>query len=409
MSGRCRLCTSPELHLVADLGATPLANAYLRRDQLGVPEPSYPLRLFLCGTCFLLQLDAVVEPEALFSEYLYFSSYSDTLLASARTFAANAMSRFGLTAGDAVVEIASNDGYLLRNFAGAGVEVLGIEPAANVADAAVAGGVPTVVAFFGGDTARRLADQGKQATLLIANNVLAHVPDPRDFIAGLRILLRPGGTATVEFHHVLNLVAQGQFDAVYHEHFQYLSLLTADRAFAAEGLAVVDVEEIPAQGGSLRLYAQRREDAGPPSETVREVLARERASGLDTIVPFRTLGEDIARAREALRRFLTEAHQRGETVACYGAAAKGNTLLNCSGVGADLIAYTVDRNPHKQGRYLPGSHIPIEHPDRIRDTRPDYLLILPWNLTDEIVAQMAHVREWGGKFVVAVPSLRIID
>jgi SAM-dependent methyltransferase len=397
------------LYLVADLGAMPLANAYLRRDQLGAREPSYPLRLFLCGVCFLLQLEAVVEPEALFSEYLYFSSYSDTLLASARTFATDAIDRFGLSSRDRVVEIASNDGYLLRNFAAAGIEVLGIEPAANVADAAVAGGVPTVVAFFGSDTARRLAGEGKQATLLIANNVLAHVPDPRDFIAGLRILLRPGGTATVEFHHVLNLVAHGQFDAVYHEHFQYLSLLTAERAFAAEGLAVVDVEEIPAQGGSLRLHAQRREEAGPPSDRVREVLARERAGGLDTVERFRTLGKDIARAREALRAFLTEAHRRGETVVCYGAAAKGNTLLNCSGVGADLIAYTVDRNPHKQGRYLPGSHIPIEHPDRIRDTRPDYLLILPWNLTDEIVAQMAHIRDWGGRFVVAVPSLRIIE
>src|SRR5688572_7430440 len=272
--------------------------------------------------------------------------------------------------------------------------MLGIEPAANVAHAAVAGGVPTVVTFFGSATARRLADEGKQASLLVANNVLAHVPDPRDFIAGLRTLLRPGGTATVEFHHVLNLVEHGQFDSVYHEHFQYLSLLTADRAFAAEGLAVVDVEEIPAQGGSLRLHARRCEDAGPASDRVRDLLARERASGLDRVERFRTLNDDIAGARTALRGFLTEAQHRGETVVCYGAAAKGNTLLNGSGVNADLIAYTVDRNPHKQGRYLPGSHIPIEHPDRIRDTRPDYLLILPWNLTDEIVAQMAHIRAW---------------
>ena len=397
------------LQLVADLGATPRANAYLRRDQLDAPEPSYPLRLFLCGACYLLQIEAAVAPEALFSEYLYFSSYSDTLLASARTFTADAMTRFGLTPGDRVIEIASNDGYLLRHFARAGVDVLGIEPAANVADAAVAGGVPTMVAFFGSDTARRLAAEGKHASLLVANNVLAHVPDPRDFIAGLRILLRPGGTATVEFHHVLKLVTQGQWDAVYHEHFQYLSLLAAERAFAAEGLAVVDVEEIPAQGGSLRLSAQRREDAGPAGDRVREILARERAAGLDAVERFRTLAEDIARARDALRGFLLEARDRGKSIVCYGAAAKGNTLLNCSGVGSDLIAYTVDRNPHKQGRYLPGSHIPIAHPDRVRDTRPDYLLILPWNLTDEIVAQMAHIREWGGKFVVAVPSLRIIE
>ena len=381
----------------------------MRRDQLGAPEPSYPLRLFLCRACYLLQLEAVIEPEALFSEYLYFSSYSDTLLASARAFSAEAVRRFGLTTGDRVVEIASNDGYLLRNFAATGVDVLGIEPAANVAAAAVAGGVPTVVRFFGSGTARCLADEGKQASLLVANNVLAHVPDPRDFIAGLRILLRPGGTATVEFHHVLNLVEHRQWDAVYHEHFQYLSLLAVDRAFAAAGLTVVDVEEISAQGGSLRLFAQRREDAGPPSARVREMLARERASGLDTVERFRTLAGDIVRARDALREFLIEARRRGRRVVGYGAAAKGSMLLNCSGVGSDLIEYTVDRNPHKQGRYLPGSHIPIEHPDRVRDTRPDYLLILPWNLTDEIVAQMAHIREWGGRFVVAVPSLRIIE
>jgi SAM-dependent methyltransferase len=407
--GRCRLCTSPLLHLVADLGATPLANAYLRREQLEAPEPSYPLRLFFCSTCFLLQLEAFVEPETLFSEYLYFSSYSDTLLASAKAFAASAVGRFGLTVDDRVIEIASNDGYLLHNFMKAGVDVLGIEPAANVAETAIAGGVPTVVTFFGSATARRLAEQGKQATLVVASNVLAHVPDPRDFIAGLRILLRPGGTAIVEFHHVLNLVAHGQFDAVYHEHFQYLSLLAAERAFSAAGLAVVDVEEIPAQGGSLRLFAQRRDDAGPPTDAVRELIAREQASGLDTLDRFRTLGEHMTRARAALWGFLTAARCRGESVVGYGAAAKGNTLLNCSGVGADLIAYTVDRNPHKQGRYLPGSHIPITSPDRVRETRPDYLLILPWNLTDEIVSQMAHIREWGGKFVVAVPSLRIID
>jgi SAM-dependent methyltransferase len=407
--GRCRLCTSPLIHLVADLGVTPLANAYLRREQLDAPEPAYPLRVFLCGTCFLLQLEAVVHPETLFTDYLYFSSYSDTLLDSAKEFAGNAIARFGLAADDRVIEIASNDGYLLRNFAAAGVSVLGIEPAANVAATAVAAGVPTMVAFFGSAIARRLADDGKQATLVVACNVLAHVPDPRDFIAGLRILLRPGGTAVVEFHHVLNLVARGQFDAVYHEHFQYLSLLAAERAFCAEGLAVVDVEEIPAQGGSLRLHAQRREDAGPPSDAVRELLDRERAAGLNDLDRFQLLGAHIARARAELRRFLAEARGRGESVVGYGAAAKGSTLLNGAGVGADLIAYTVDRNPHKQGRYLPGSHIPIDHPDRVRETRPDYLLILPWNLTDEIVSQMAHIREWGGRFVVAVPSLRIID
>jgi SAM-dependent methyltransferase len=406
---RCRLCASPLLHLVADLGATPLANAYLRREQLSAPELSYPLRLFLCGACFLLQLESVVEPEVMFSEYLYFSSYSDTLLASARSFATSATARFGLTGGDRVIEIASNDGYLLRNFMASGADVLGVEPAANVAGVAVASGVPTVVTFFGSAVARRMAEEGKQAKLLVANNVLAHVPDPRDFIAGLRILLRPGGTATIEFHHVLNLVARGQFDAVYHEHFQYLSLLAVERAFAAERLAIVDVEEIPAQGGSLRLYAQRCEDAGTPCERVRLVRDSEIAAGLNTVDRFRTLGRDLAQAQAALREFLAGARHRGETVVGYGAAAKGNTLLNCAGIGADLIAYIVDRSPYKQGRYLPGSHIPIEHPDRVRDTRPDYLLVLPWNLTDEVVAQMAHIRQWGGRFVVAVPSLRVIE
>jgi SAM-dependent methyltransferase len=405
----CRLCAEPLRHLVADLGTTPLANAYLRPEQLTGPETYFPLRLFFCDRCLLLQLQAVVAPDALFSEYLYFSSYSETLLAASRRFADSAIDRFGLKADGCVIEIASNDGYLLRHFAARGVDVLGIEPAANIARAAEASGIPTVVRFFGTRVAQELADAGTRARLLIANNVVAHVPDPKDFIAGLRLLLAPGGTASVEFHHALHLVHGLQFDNIYHEHFQYWSLAAAQRAFAAAGMTIVDVDEIPAQGGSLRVYAQHAEDAGAPDRRVTTILTREAATGLFEASGYARLAEDITTIKLGLLDFLVDARRAGRSVVCYGAAAKGNTLLNCCGVRGDLIDYAVDRSPHKQNHYLPGSRIPIAHPDRIRETKPDFLLILPWNLTEEIVAQMSHIREWGGRFVVAVPSLKIIE
>lgn len=409
MSHACRLCGEPRRHSVADLGATPLANAYLRADQLGEVERYYPLRAVVCSACLLVQIDYVVEPDTLFRHYLYFSSYSGARLESARAFAAHIIERLGLAPGDRVVEVASNDGYLLQQFVARGLDVVGVEPAVNIARAAAAAGVPTMTEFFGASLARTLAEQGQRARLIIANNVLAHVPDPNDFIEGIRILLAPGGVATAEFHHLLSLVEQCQFDTIYHEHFQYFSLATAQRAFAAHGLQVVDVEEIPDQGGSLRLYVRHAGEVGTPAGRVDRVVASERAAGLDCLERYRQFGTQIAGIKLDLLSFLVNARRDGRSVVCYGAAAKGNTLLNYCGVRADLVDYAVDRNPHKQGLFLPGSRIPIRAPAMVRETRPDYLLILPWNLRDEVMHQKAFIREWGGRFVVPVPSLRVLD
>jgi SAM-dependent methyltransferase len=406
----CRFCGTPLVHVFADLGVTPLANAYLRADQLQQPEPTYPLKAFVCGRCFLVQLEAFAAPEAIFGHYAYFSSYSETLLAESQAFADSVSARLGMKPGDRVVEIASNDGYLLQYFLRKGMDVLGVEPAANIAEAARAKGVATVCRFFGAAAARELAAEGPRARLLVANNVMAHVPDLNDFVAGLAILLAPGGTLSVEFHHVLRLIAQRQFDTIYHEHFQYFSLGSACDVLAAHGLIAEDVEELAAQGGSLRVYARHREDAAAqvPGPRVRETLANEEAAGLRSIDVYLAFSRQVGELTRALPAFLSEARNAGRSVVCYGAAAKGNTLLNACGIGPDLVAYAVDRSPHKQGLFLPGSHIPIHHPDKVRETRPDYLLILPWNLRDEIVGQMSYIREWGGQFVVPIPELRVL-
>jgi SAM-dependent methyltransferase len=396
--------------VVADLGATPLANSYLRPEQLGQMEPYYPLRVFVCERCWLAQVESVVSAETIFGHYDYFSSFSESLLARSKAFAAGAVTRVGLRPGDRVVEVASNDGYLLQYFRELGMDVFGIEPARNVAVDAIDRGVPTHVGFCGVSLGRELASQGIRARLVVANNVIAHVPDLHDVIGGLEALLAPGGLLSVELHHLLSLITHGQFDTIYHEHFQYFSLATIRRALAAHGLRVVDVEDVPAQGGSLRVYACRDEDRSwTESRRVADVLAEEDAAGLERIDTYRTFGERLAGVKLELLAFLVAAKQAGHTVVAYGAAAKGNTLLNYCGIDADLVSFAVDRSPHKQGLFLPGSRIPIHPPDRVRDAKPHYLLVLPWNLQDEIVSQMSYVRDWGGRFVVPIPTLHVLE
>jgi SAM-dependent methyltransferase len=406
----CRFCGEPLRTTFADLGLSPLANSYVEPRDLARPETFYPLHAFVCGRCFLVQLPPAESPEAIFSAYSYFASYSDSWLAHARDYAAMAIERFALGPQSRVVEIASNDGYLLRWFVERGVPVLGIEPAANVAQAAEALGIPSRVRFFGSGLARELVAEGLRADLLVGNNVLAHVPELNDFVAGLAALLAPRGVLTMEFPHLLRLMDEGQFDTIYHEHFSYFSFTAVRRVFAEQGLTLYDVEELPTHGGSLRIYGRRAEDESRPvAPRVGELLAREEAAGLGRLETYGAFAERVRVVKRDLLRFLLEASEKGKQVVGYGAPAKGNTLLNYCGVGPDLLPYTVDRSPHKQGRFLPGTRIPIFAPERIDETRPDYVLILPWNLEAEVMAQMARVRAWGGRFVVAVPRLRVLD
>ncbi len=404
---RCRFCSAALQVSVADLGMSPPSNAYLRAEDLNRMEPFFPLHAYVCGQCFLVQLEQFQAPAEIFGDYAYFSSYSKSWLEHARRYAEMAVGRFGLGADSQVVEIASNDGYLLQYFQGAGIPVLGVEPAANVAAIASGRGIPNLVRFFGIETARELAAEGRQADLLIGNNVLAHVPDINDFVAGLAIALKPQGTITLEFPHLLQLMRQVQFDTIYHEHFSYLSFVAAERIFGAHGLELYDVEELPTHGGSIRIYARHRGAVGPIGHAIGDMRARERAAGLEDVATFRGLAERVKTVKRGLLSFLIEAKFAGKRIAAYGAAAKGNTLLNYCGIRGDFVDYVVDLSPHKQGLFLPGTHIPIHHPDHVAETRPDYLLILPWNLKDEIIAQMAHVRSWGGKFVVPIPATRV--
>jgi SAM-dependent methyltransferase len=405
----CRFCRAPLSESFADLGMSPLSNAYLTADQLGAMERFYPLHAWVCGRCFLVQLEEFESPEKIFSDYAYFSSYSDSWLAHCEVYARMAIERFGLGRSSQVVEIASNDGYLLQYFRNAGIPVLGVEPAVNVAEVARAKGIPTEVCFLGADTARALAARGQTADLLVGNNVFAHVPDLNDFTEGLRTLLAPQGVLTLEFPHLLRLMQENQFDTIYHEHFSYFSLRTAQAVLAAHGLAVFDVEEILTHGGSLRIYACRAEAASQRMTSAPDVLvARERVAGLDTLAAYAHFSEQVRATKRALLRFLVDVREQGKRVAGYGAPAKGNTLLNYCGVRSDLLDYTVDRSPHKQGKFLPGTHIPIYPPERILETRPDYVLILPWNLKQEIVEQMRAVRQWGGRFVVPIPRVEVL-
>jgi SAM-dependent methyltransferase len=404
----CRFCGAPLKHSFVDLGSTPLANAYLTQEQLRQPEPSYPLRAFVCSECWLVQADAFVPPEDIFSHYAYFSSYSDSWVEHARQFTIMARQRFGLNETSQVIEVASNDGYLLKHFVAAGVPVLGIEPAENVADVARQAGVPTEARFFGKETAADLVSRGLAADIVIGNNVLAHVPDINDFVGGLSAVLKPDGVVSVEFPHLLRLIENIQFDTVYHEHFYYLSLLAVEKVFAAHGLKVFDVEELPTHGGSLRVLACRTgSTAHPLCPGVAKVRADEAAAGFDRVATYEAFQSRVAPIKDGLLAFLKQAKREGKTVAAYGAAAKGNTLLNFCGVGTDLIAYVVDRNPHKQGHFLPGSKLPIHAPEKLDETKPDYVLILPWNLTAEIRSLYGDIAAWGGRFVTAVPEIRI--
>lgn len=410
-SAACRFCGAPLALSFADLGMSPPSNAYLKAEDLNRMERFYPLHAWVCEKCFLVQLEEFETPEQIFSdEYAYFSSYSDSWLAHAKAYVEMMTKRFGLGKQSFVVEIASNDGYLLQYFVAKGVPVLGVEPAANCAAAAEKKGVPSLVKFFGTRTAGELAAQGRKADLILGNNVLAHVPNLNDFVAGIAAALKPGGVVTMEFPHLLRLMLENQFDTIYHEHFSYLSLAVVQRVFAKHGLALFDVDELPTHGGSLRIYARHAANAAlPVSPKVAELLERERAAGLERADTYRSFAEQVRATKRSLLKFLIGAKEQGKSVVGYGAPAKGNTLLNYCGVRSDLLEFTVDRSPHKQGRFLPGVHIPIRAVEAIAQAKPDYVLILPWNIRDEIMEQMGGIRAWGGRFVVPIPETRVLE
>ena len=404
----CRFCHA-ELHRTfLDLGMSPLCESFLTEDQLNQMEPFYPLHAYVCEQCLLVQVCDYVAPESIFSEYAYFSSYSDSWLAHARRYTDAVIARLGLDHRSLVVELGSNDGYLLQFFVARAIPVLGIEPARNVAQAAVAKGVPTLVSLFGRMVASQLVAEGKRADLIVGNNVLAQVPDPNDFVAGVKQLLKAQGVVTIEFPHLLRLMEDNQFDTIYHEHFSYFSLLSANAIFRAHGLTLFDVEELPTHGGSLRIYACHvDDDSRPPTDRLSALLAREAAAGLNQLERYRSFPEQVHETKRRLLEFLIAAKRRGKSIAGYGAPGKGNTLLNYCAIRSDFLDYTVDRNPYKHGRFTPGTHIPIYPPDRIHETRPDYVVILPWNLKDEIMDQMAVIRSWGGQFVVPIPDVKV--
>jgi SAM-dependent methyltransferase len=404
---RCRFCASLLEHVFVDLGMSPLCESYVTAEKLSAMEPFYPLVVYVCHECFLVQLEEFVPPEEIFTEYAYFSSYADSWVEHARRYTEMIVGRLGLGPESFVVEVASNDGYLLQHFVERSVPCLGIEPAANVARDAEARAVPTLVDFFGREMAERLAAERGRADLVLGNNVLAQVPDLNDFVAGMKILLAPGGVVTMEFPHLLRLMEENQFDTIYHEHFSYFSFSTAARIFAARGMRLFDVEELPTHGGSLRIYACHDDDSRTESERARELLAREQSFGLLDPRCYDDFGEQVRETKRKLLEFLIDAKRKGARIVGYGAPGKGNTLLNYCGIRTDFLDYTVDRNPYKQGRFLPGTHIPIHPPEKIFETQPDYVLILPWNFKDEIMEQMASIREWGGRFVVPIPEVTV--
>ena len=404
---QCRSCAHRDLELIVDLGAQPLANSFLSRDELLRMEPTYPLPLLYCSNCHLVQIPPATSAQAIFSDYLYMSSYTRSWVDHARAYVDQVAGRFDLGPQSQVIEIASNDGYLLQFVCRRGIPALGIEPAANVAKLAEEKGVPTRVAFFGRDTARSLVAEGLAADLIVANNVLAHAPDLNDFVSGFVVILKSQGVATFEFPHLANLIGQTQFDTIYHEHFSYISLLAAQNLFRRHSLRVFDVEKLPTHGGSLRLYVCRDDASHATSPAVDALIEEEKQLGLDRLETFQNFAGACRRVKNNLMKFLIAAAESGKVVCGYGAPAKGNTLLNFCGARADLIAFTVDRNPYKQDRFLPGTHIPILAPDEIAAKKPDYVLILPWNIKTEICAQMGHIRDWGGKFLVAVPELNL--
>jgi len=403
----CRFCSAPLTRTFVDLGMSPLCESFVPAHALNHMEPFYPLHAFLCERCFLVQLDEYVTPDNIFTEYAYFSSYSDSWVEHARRYVEQITARLSLGGDSRVFEIASNDGYLLQHFVRKSIPVLGIEPAANVAKVAVSKGVPTVVRFFGVETAADLKRNPGPADLIVGNNVLAHVPDINDFVGGMKVLLKPTGTITMEFPHLVRLMEQNQFDTIYHEHFSYLSMTTVQRIFNAHGLRLYDVEELSTHGGSLRIYACHIDSTERMRERAQALIRVEEEFGLNRVETYARFSAQVKETKRKLLSFLIEARRQGRTIAGYGAPGKGNTLLNYCGIRTDFIDYTVDRNPYKHGRFLPGTHIPIFAPDKIRETRPDYVLILPWNLKDEIAAQLAYIREWGGQFVVPIPEVEV--
>jgi len=408
--GHCRFCGMELEHTVVDLGMSPLCESYVPADQLSEMEPFYPLHLYVCGRCYLVQLEEFVGREDIFTEYAYFSSYSTSWLEHCRRYCDTVVSRFGLGDESQVLEVASNDGYALQYFVERGIPSLGVEPAANVAKVAIEKGIPTRVEFFGRDLARQLIDEGCRADLLFGKNVMAQVHDLNDFVGGMKIVLAPRGVVTIEFPHLARLVDENQFDTIYHEHFSYFSFLSASKIFEAHGMKLFDVEELKSHGGSLRIYACHADDGSKEQSMRAKNLAdRERTIGLETLEYYQSYEARVKETKRKLLQFLIDVRRQGKTVVGYGAPGKGNTLLNYCGIRTDLLDYTVDRSLYKQGKFLPGTHIPIHAPEKIDETKPDYVLILPWNLKDEIMTQMGHIRDWGGQFVVPIPETRVLS
>lgn len=406
---RCRFCDQGLKHTFVDLGMSPLCQTHIEPAELNEMEPFYPLHAYVCGNCFLVQVDEFVSPDEIFSDYAYLSSYSDSWVEHARQYVEMISERLGLDTGSYVVEIASNDGYLLQHVVAKGIPCLGVEPAANVAEIARGKGIDTEVCFFGEASAKRIVSSYRKADLILGNNVLAHVPQLHDFVQGLKELLAEGGTVTMEFPHLLKLMQLNQFDTIYHEHFSYLSLFVVEKVFASHGLTLYDVDEVPTHGGSIRIYARHADDESKPvSATVEGLRAREFEAGLDGLDAYVRFTEQVKETKRALLDFLIRVNRRGKSVVGYGAPGKGNTLLNYCGIREDFLGYTVDRNPLKQGRYTPGTRIPILAPEKIRETKPDYVLILPWNLKEEISQQHAYIAEWGGRFVVPIPAIEVL-
>lgn len=407
---KCRFCSKYLSDIFVDLGLSPLSNAYVKEEMAKGKENFYPLKPMICRNCFLVQLPELEKAENIFtSDYAYFSSFSQTWLEHVKRYVNESIKKFGLNNHCLIIEIASNDGYLLQFFKEKNIPVLGIEPALNVAEAAIEKGIPTIVKFFNTSLASELKLEGKLADLLIGNNVLAHVPNLNDFIKGMKIILKPEGLITMEFPHLLRLIEENQFDTIYHEHFSYFSFITVEKIFSHHGLTIFDVDEIPTHGGSLRIYACHLESKREISEKVQELKEREEKIGITNMDFYHSFSEKVKRTKRDILRFLIELKESGKKIAAYGAPAKGNTLLNYCGIRTDFIDFTVDKNPHKQGCYLPGSRIPIYHPDKLKEERPDYVVILPWNLKDEIMEQVSYIRDWEGRFVTLIPSVKVYE
>jgi len=404
----CRFCNANLTKIFVDLGMSPLSNSFLTADMLKKEEKFYPLQALVCDKCFLVQLPEIESPENIFNNYAYFSSFSDTWLKHSENYVNAMLDRFSFDSNSLVVEIACNDGYLLQYFKKKGIPVLGIEPAANVAKVAEQKGIPTIVKFFSVKTANELLNEKKNADLIAGNNVLAHVPNLNDFVEGMRILLKPNGVITMEFPHLLQLIQKNQFDTIYHEHFSYFSFLTVQRIFSFHKLIIFDVEELSTHGGSLRIFAKHFEnDSHNVSNRVSELLEKEKKFGLENIKAYTSFSEKVKTTKKKIKEFFNKAKNENKKIVCYGASAKGNTLLNYCGIGTDFIDYAVDQSPYKQGLYLPGTHIPIKKPDKIHETKPDYVLITPWNLKEEIMGQISYIRDWGGEFVTPIPEVKI--